>query len=335
MTHAKHRTGPRRSSIAIGVAIGIAVIVSVALGAGRPLASEQPRLWTDPGDIASRDLYWGAASEARAPKPPFTFAKEDDSGSKPKIHVRDANGMTWSVKFDRRSGRGREIPAEIAATRIAWALGYFVEETYLVRNGVVEDAARMKRGSRVLDAQGRFELARFEPRPDKVERTDERWTIADNPFTGTRELSGLVVLAALVNDWDFRAGNTTVLRVPGDHGVETRYLVSDWGTAFGRMSPRRSRWDLEDYRERPDFFAVKGDVVELNLHADDTPERTTVPLADARWFAQQAARLTEPQLQRAFAAGGATEAEVRGFAAAVRQRIERLGEAVGASRAGG
>lgn len=305
--------------------------VLLAVQSTRPVRveSERPVLWHDPGAVSRLDLFHGATSEARAPKPPFTFIKEDNSGTKPKIQLRDSNGMTWSVKFDRRSGRGREIPAEIAASRIAWALGYFVEESYLVRDGAIAGVNHLQRGKRVLDERGHFTLARFEPRPDDVKRLDIRWTVADNPFAGSQELSGLVILAALLNDWDFRAGNTTALRAKTAAGDETQYLVSDWGTAFGRMSPRRSRWDLDDYREQVQFFTVRGDEVELNLHADDRPQPSRVPREHARWFVRRASELTVAQLRRAFEAGGATSQEQHGFATAVKQRIDALRHAIG------
>jgi hypothetical protein len=60
------------------------------------------------------------------PKPPFKFEKEDTSGTNPKIKVIDANGVKWNVKFD------EEVHAEIAASRIVWAFGYNVEESYYV-----------------------------------------------------------------------------------------------------------------------------------------------------------------------------------------------------------
>ncbi|MGE3510155.1 MAG: hypothetical protein AB7N65_14885 [Vicinamibacterales bacterium] len=288
-------------------------------------AAPTPVLWRDPGNIAARDLLWGAASPDRAPRPPFVFLQEDASGSKPKIHVRDAVGRTWSVKFDRRSGRGREVPSEVAATRIAWGLGYFVEETYLVKEGVIEHTGALTRGRRVLDANGRFKSARFEPRPDDVERLDTRWRIDDNPFAGSKELSGLVALAALLNNWDFRAGNTTVLRVKTEGGLEDRYIVSDWGTAFGRMSPRRSRWNLEHYQNAAPFFAPPADGhLDFNIEPDDESHGARIPVEHARWFSDLASQLTERQLRAAFEAADATDAEVRGFAQAVARRIARL-----------
>lgn len=330
---------PTSVTLAVCIAAVPVLLAAQAAGAARYQAGrgrgnvaqaevEQPVLWRDHGSMNRLDLFHGATSESRAPKPPFTFLKEDSSGTKPKIQVRDANDMTWSVKFDRRSGRGREVPAEIAASRIAWALGYFVEESYLVRDGAIADVAGLQRGKRVLDERGHFVLARFEPRPDEVKRLDLRWTVADNPFARTQEMSGLVILAALLNDWDFRAGNTTALRVKRESGHETRYLVSDWGTAFGRMSPRRSRWDLEDYREQVQFFTVKGDEVELSLHADDAPEPSRVPREHARWFVSRASQLTVEQMRRAFEAAGATPQERDGFATAVKRRIDALRQAV-------
>lgn len=81
-------------------------------------------LWRDPGPIASLDLYWGSGHETRAPQGPFTFVEEDTTGTNPKITVKDARGATWDMTFD------EEVHAEVAANRIVWALGYFVEEQF-------------------------------------------------------------------------------------------------------------------------------------------------------------------------------------------------------------
>jgi hypothetical protein len=313
----------------------LAAVSSVIAHASREDTPE-PVLWRDPGDIAKKDLFWGPGSAERTPKPPFTFVKEDVSGTKPKVHVVDANGATWSVKFDHRSARGREVPAEIAASRLAWALGYFAEESYFVKDGTIDKVGPLERADSVLGADGRFRAARFERRGDDVERLSKRWTVDTNPFTGSKELSGLLIVVALLNNWDFREGNTGVLRVGSGGKREDRYLITDLGTAFGGMgggggeAGHRSRWDLKDYSRKVPFVQrADDDALELNFRLEGT-KPVRVPMEDARWLSQLASRLTEGQVRKAFEAGGATDAEVSGFSKRFLERVRELQQAVGA-----
>jgi hypothetical protein len=324
----KHVIWRNRPSLPAALLTGL-----VMVGASAPLAADEPKvLWRDPGDVAAKDLFWGAGSPDRAPQPPFAFAKEDLDGTKPKVHVVDGRGTAWSVKFDRRRDRrGLEVPTEIAASRLVWALGYFVEESYLVTDGVIEGVGPLHRAQSVLGPDGRFARARFERRPPEVERLETRWSIDDNPFVGSRELSGLLILTALLNNWDFRPDNTGVLRVRAGDGKEDRYLVTDLGTAFGRMpgpQGHRSKWNVKDYRVDAAFTIVANPEpgLELNLALNEG-ERVRVPLEHARWLAQWTSKLTEPQVRRAFEAAGASKADSAGFTAAFLARVRALEKA--------
>jgi hypothetical protein len=325
----------------LGRAAALAVAIPLALvgasGAG-PLAADEPApvMWHDPGDVATKDLFWGGGAADRVPQPPFTFVKEDLDGTKPKVHVLDARGTAWSVKFDRRRDRrGLEVPTEIAASRLVWALGYFVEESYLVTDGVIERVGRLQRAQSVLGSDGRFTRARFERRSGDVERLEKQWGVDDNPFVGTKELSGLLLVTALLNNWDFRPDNTGVLRVRAAGRHHDRYLVTDLGTAFGRMpgsrDGHRSKWNVKDYQADPAFTVrPDADILELNLRQDDgSPVR--VPTAHARWLVQWTSKLTEPQVRRAFEAAGASHAEATGFTEAFLQRVRALEKAVAGS----
>ena len=78
-------------------------------------------LWRDPGDIATRNLFYGPGGAKDQPQGPYTFIKEDLDGSNPKFVVKDSNGVKWKVKL------GLEARPETVATRLVWAVGYFVE----------------------------------------------------------------------------------------------------------------------------------------------------------------------------------------------------------------
>jgi hypothetical protein len=55
----------------------------------------------------------------------------------------------------------------------------------------------------------------------------------------------------------------------------------------------------------------------------------TVPVEHAKWFAGVVGQLSDEQLRDAFRAAGATDEEVNGFAARLRQKINELKAATG------
>lgn len=298
-----------------------AIVASAALIAR---AEDTRLLWRDPGQIETKDLFWGASSEEQAPKPPFTFVSEDDTGTKPKVQVTDASGTLWTAKFASESKTGSEVHAEIAASRLTWALGYFVEEHYFVRRGTISgiQGVLRKRTSYAIGPDGGFKESRFERQPPEIER-GPRWDLEDNPFAGSRELSGLKMLAMLLNNWDARPGNTRILRVPVATGIEERFVLSDLGTAFGKISGKPTRWNLTDYKNSDFIRGTEGDAL-VFCHGLDMQPPLSVPLEHARWFSDLISRLTATQIRKAFEASGAKRSEVDGFSKVVIEKIAQL-----------
>jgi hypothetical protein len=313
------------------------VLLVLALATGHASQQSAAALWKDPGPIAEKNLAQGPTAADRAPKPPFTFVEEDISGSKPKIKVTDANGVTWKVKFAGNVPSKNEINAEIAASRLMWALGYHVEEHYYVPAGVIEGVKGLERAKDVIDEKGLFRMARFERKPADVERTGRSWAFDQNPFAGTKELSGLLLVTALINNWDNKPENTAIDLVKREDGtVEERYLLSDLGASFGRMAgppswtPAPSRWSVEHYGEQPFVKGVNGDSVVL--HFEGQVPLPPIPLEHARWFAALAGQLTVDQLRGAFIAAGADPSQADGFATRVVAKIQELQKAIEISR---
>src|SRR5215207_11609437 len=319
-------------AVIVTLAPGVAAQNERARSSEKVDAGAQPVLWRDPGPIADRDLFWGPGSAERVPQPPFTFVEENTGGTKPKVVVTDANGVTWNVKLSGRSPSNNEVHAEIAATRLAWAFGYFVEEHYYVPEGTIANVKGLRRAADSIDAMGRFRVARFERHPDNVKRTGKQWSLHDNPFKDTKELSGLMMVLALVNNWDTKPSNHSVFQVSQAEGpVEDRYVISDWGSSFGRMGPfalfpSRNRWSLKDFREEPFIEGVDHESVNVNHKGDLTIHE--VPLEHGRWFAQTASQLAEEQVRRAFEASGASPDEITGFSARVMEKIHELQSAL-------
>ena len=309
----------------------IAVCVCSAALTAAP-SSEPERgtktLWRDPGRIAERNLYWGMGSEARAPRAPFTFVEEDTSGNRPKIKVRDAAGVQWTVKLAPADPLLNEVQPEIAATRIIWALGFFVDENYYVPKGRITGATDLKRSADVIGADGSFKVARFERRDPAMEKVGE-WDIEKNEFGGTKELSGFLAAMLLLNSWDVKPANTVIFRTT-DANHDEYYVMSDLGSTFGSMkgSNNRSRWDLEQYqRTKYVTGVVKGTLFQFHFPLTQG-KLVTIPLEHARWFSGLASQLTDAQIRQAFEAAGATPAEVSGFSAALRAKILELKAAV-------
>jgi len=308
----------------------LAAFVVVAAASAVPPRERLGVLWRDPGAIASKDLHWGACSADGAPKAPFKFLKKDGQGTRPKALARDAAGTIWQVKF-RGAPDSNEVHAEIAATRLLWALGYFVEELYFVPSGRLEGGSGDD-PEYAMGADGTFHAARFEKRSPDLEFVDDvKWSFGSNPFYTGREMSGLKILLTMINDWDNGGSrNTMVLRTRRPDGVvEDRYMMADLGASFGWMGPllqHRTRWNLADYQRQP--FIDDVDDGEIDLHYKGEGDIDKIPLDHARWFASLVGQLSAAQVRAAFEASGATPEEIDGFSRRFIEKIAELQRAV-------
>jgi len=302
---------------------------AIALTAQRAVATPNgpARLWRDPGAISQRDLRWGSGGRSRAPRAPFRFIEEDKGGSQPKITITDANGARWDVKF------GIEVPAEIASNRIVWAVGYLVEEMYHVASGTIQGVTALKRAAEHVGADGSFKNARFRRVDPAVQRTDEPWTFQQNPFVGTKEMSGLVIVMNLINNWDIdKALNNRVLAVTlPDGSTERWFVVSDLGATFGKMGGsmgQKTKWNLKDYIAEDFIERVHEGKLHLDYEGFESKGLGEVPLEHARWFTSIVSQLTLAQLRSAFEAAGATPQEVDGYSNRLAAKIAELRKAV-------
>ncbi len=291
-----------------------------------PTAPGTPMLWEDRGDIASLNLTYGIGSAEEMPKPPFQFDKEDVTGTNPKIKIFDANGIKWNIKFD------EEVHSEVASSRIVWACGYMVEESYFIPSGKVNGVTGLGRAKKFVGSDGSFTNGMFEKRPDDIARRAINWDWDSNPFKGTKELSGLAILNTLLNNWDAKTTNNNVLGMFAEDGkVIDWYLVADWGGSFGKMGgfTSHTKWDLDEYNKQAFLDGVSGGHVKLHYSGKMSSALKNVPLDHARWFAGILGQLTDAQIRDAFSAAGASPSETEGFARRIRQKINELKSAVG------
>ena len=68
-------------------------------------------------------------------------------------------------------------------------------------------------GSRGVESE-----ARFRPKLENLERLDEYWNWAANPFSGTRPFKGLLVMLLMLNSSDLKDDNNSIyeLKEPWD-----------------------------------------------------------------------------------------------------------------------
>lgn len=300
-----------------------------------------PVIWRDPGNIARRDLRYGPGSAELAPAAPFTFVKEDKSGESPKFAVRDARGVEWRVKL------GPEAKSETVSTRLVWAVGYFAEEAYYFPEVRIEGMKRLSRGREYVSGDGLVRGARFEPRRKDVERGDE-WGWDKNAFEDSRELSGLKILMILLNNFDARKGNNTILYVAGPGGVrEKRHVVTDLGATLGRaggFGGKRTKNNLNDFLSTKFVRGVDDGVVEFDYdtrprglghltvfqpfyyRGEVKKEKSMrgIPVEHARWIGSLLSQLTDDQLMDAFRAADYDETTMMGYVRALRERINQL-----------
>jgi hypothetical protein len=274
-----------------------------------------PVLWRDPGDISQRNLLLGPGGEAMKPDlSKVTFIKEEKGGYSTKYRVKDARGQEWVAKV------GAEAQSETAAVRLLWAIGYMTEINYLI--------PRLE-----IEGKGVFENVRLEARPENIKRLDE-WKWSDNPFKGTRELQGLIIMMALLNNWDIKDTNNKVLlvRTGNSERDELHYIVSDLGATFGRVKAnapvvwriRRNRNDPEDYSQDAFLEDVKGESVSLFYKGKRQDLFDWITVRDARWTAGLLSKLSDGQIADAFRAANYKPSEVRLLTGAVRARINEL-----------
>jgi hypothetical protein len=275
-----------------------------------------PILWREPGDIRSRDLLLGPGGAAMKPDlSRITFIKEEKGGYSKKYRVKDGKGRVWVAKL------GKEAQSETAAVRLVWAVGYVTEVNYLV--------PRL-----TIDGKGTFENVRLEARPENVKRFDE-WTWTTNPFAGKRELQGLKVLMALMENWDIKDSNNRILVVRNGGRNELHYIVSDLGTTFGKTGGQKSPIafikSIKGSRNEPDDYAgdafidqVEGNKVRLDYDGKNGDLMRNISIEDARWIGGLLSRLSDRQIQDAFRAANYSSEQVQLLAGAVRKRINQL-----------
>jgi hypothetical protein len=293
-----------------------------------------PVLWRDPGDIKSRNLYYGPGGKAHEPHGTFTFEREDMQGSNPKFLVVDQDGVKWTVKM------GDEARPETAASRLVWAVGYFANEDYFTPVLQVFNMPHLHRGANLVAKDGTVHNVRLK-RHIKDQKKIGKWSWATDPFTGTQEWYGLRVLMATINNWDLKDSNNSIYTTGGGN-PEQLYVVTDLGSSFGSPGLNwAAKGNLAAYsrsklikKASPEFvdFSVPAapqvktfiDIPELNRRLSLCWLGHHIPISNVKWIARLLAQLSPDQIRDAFRAAGYSPQEIEAYSRVLEQRIALL-----------
>jgi hypothetical protein len=279
-------------------------------------------MWLDPVDLESRDLFCGIGGKDGEPNPTdrFRFLGNVTSGHAEKIEVEDSRDRRWTVKF------GEEPGPETVATRIIWAVGYHVDQDYFVEQTNIE-------------GRGVVRNVRFERDNDGYKKVG-RWDWNSNPFVGTRELDGLKVLMAFLNNFDLKTDNNKIVRPSKKKPsgpVSHIYYVNDLGASMGSTgkwfggipilgeAPAGTKGSAKDYAKAGFIDRVDKGIVTFQMKRTRAKRAITgIKVENAQWMGNLLARLSDKQLSDAFRAGGFSNEESQIYIRAMRARIARL-----------
>lgn len=331
-----HRQVMRLLLMAIALVCPRPLVIGESHAAAAYIARPHAILWKNPGDIRSRNLYYGPGGKENQPQEPLTFVKEDLGGTNPKFDVRDHAGTKWKAKL------GLEAQPETVATRLLWAVGFVTNENYFLSESKVEDMPRLKRGQQLVGPNGDIRSVRLQKPP--LDKKVGTWNWKHNPFMGTREFNGLRVMMALLSNWDLKDENNAIY-ADSEKPDPALYEVSDLGASFGRNGETytyaMSKNNLAAYRRSKFISKVTPDYISFNfpthlpfLYVFNLPLFVShmrqhwigqhIPRSDAKWMASWLAELSPEQIRDAFRAAGYSPEQVDEYATTVQARIAEL-----------
>jgi hypothetical protein len=257
-----------------------------------------------------RDLFWGVGGEKYAPPPDalYKLVDRDDAGFSVSFDVKSPDGMEWSAKI------GPEAQTEVVVSRILWGLGYHQPPIYYLPSWKLEQKG---------DEPRRESEARFRPKLPQLERLPEFWSWADNPFSGTHELRGLLVAMLMLNSTDLKDDNNTIYKLAEPWEGATRwFVVRDLGAALGetgKLYPRRN-W-LEAFEQHAFITSIGDGAVGFDYEGRHQELLAMITPADVQWAAERMAQLTDQQWRDAFRAGNYAEPIAARFIARIKEKI--------------
>ena len=301
-----------------GSSVALSLIVcSVACG-GRTVmttprqpvtAAVKAQLRIDPG-ATRRDLFFGVGGRRYAPPESavFKLVGKDDTGFSVSYDVTSPDGLEWSAKI------GPEAQTEVVLSRVLWGLGYHQPPVYYVPSWRLDTGE----GEPITVSE-----ARFRPKLPQLDRTNDVFSWADNPFSGTPELKALLMILLMLNSSDLKDDNNSIyeLKEPWD-GASRWYVVRDLGAALGetgKLYPRRN-W-FEGFERESFITGINGSSVTFGYEGRHQELLSMMTPDDVKWAAGQLGRVTDAQWRDAFRAANYAPSQADRFLARIKEKI--------------
>jgi hypothetical protein len=275
-----------------------------------PTPEQLAELWTQPE--RDRDLFWGVGGQRLAPDPEakYTVIEVKRTGFSMGLTVEGPGGRKWSAKMP------PEAPTEVVASRILWGVGYHQPPIYYVGKWNADDAP---------DPNPQLPARFRETKPD-LHGLDagDPWSYYRNPFVGTRELNGLLVLQVMLGNSDLKDEQNAIYTLTGKFEGATRwYVARDLGQSFGRTGVIDApRGDPEVFEETPFIKGMAGQYVRFDYRGRHGALIDRLTAADVRWICERLQRLTDRQWNDAFRAGGYAPEVAARFIRRFKQKIQ-------------
>jgi hypothetical protein len=266
-------------------------------------------LWVEPE--RNRDLFHGPGGARLMPDPTarYTVIEIKRSGFSGGYTVTDPKGEEWSAKFP------PEAAVEVVASRLHWGIGYHQPPIHYVPQWTAVKAISPNPQMPARFRQKKPDLSGLE--------ADGPWSMYQNPFVGTHQLAGLLVLQAMLGNSDLKDQNNVVylLTTPLE-GAKRWYVTRDLGHTFGRTgimdAPRN---DVRVFEETPFITGVVDGKVRLDFRGRHKALFDNITVEDVRWICAQLAKLTDEQWNDAFRAGGYAQETAGRFIRRMKQKI--------------
>jgi hypothetical protein len=277
---------------------------------GPPSREQIAELWARPE--AGRDLFWGVGGKRLAPDPAarYRVIEIKRSGFSRGYTTKDPKDREWSVKFP------PEAATEVAASRILWGLGYHQPPVYYLAKWEAERAT----------SPNPQLPARFREKSPDLHGLDAKgaWSYYRNPFVGTRELNGLLVLMAMLGNSDLKDQQNVIYTLDEPlNGTKTWYVARDLGQTFGRTGVLDApRGDPDVFEQTPFIKGVVRGKVQFDYRGRHKVLFENITPDDVRWICTRLQQLTAEQWRDAFRAAGFPQPIGDRFIRRMKQKID-------------
>jgi hypothetical protein len=276
---------------------------------GEPTPAQLAQLWLQPE--RGRDLFHGVGGKRLAPDPAATYTVIEikRGGFSRGYTVTGPGDREWSAKFPPEAG------TEVVASRIHWGIGYHQPPIYLLRDWTAVGAT----------SPNPQLPARFREKDPALHGLDagDSWSYYENPFVGTRQMNGLLVLQAMLGNSDLKDAQNVIYSLDREfEGARRWYVARDLGQTFGRTGVIDApRGDIEVFEETPFILGVEDGKVRFDYRGRHKALFENIRPADVRWLCERLDALTDAQWDDAFRAGGIDSRAAERFVRRMKQKI--------------